>query len=231
MPSDKTNCPRQVNGWWVWSAGDGAVEVWFVGRGPSGGRRDALGAVADGELGLAWLRQVHSARVVSAESGACGEGDALVTRQAGLALSVATADCVPVVVAGGDRVAAVHAGWRGIAEGVVAAALHRLGGDPGTLTAWIGPAIGPCCYEVGGDVAERVAGASHAAVVKARATGRPHLDLPAAATHQLAAGGIERVQHIEACTRCSTGELWSYRREGRGAGRNYTFAWLRPGTT
>ncbi|HEX2164551.1 MAG TPA: laccase domain-containing protein, partial [Thermoanaerobaculia bacterium] len=108
----------------------------------------------------------------------------------------------------------------------------RAGGapDPAGWTAWIGPALGPCCYEVGEEVAEAVAAASDPAVVSRPAAGaRPRLDLAAAARRQLAALGVEDVRTVAACTRCEADLLWSYRRDGRRAGRNHAFIWKRAG--
>ncbi len=217
--------PEPRGGYPVWSDRAEGIEVRFVGRGPAGSRTHILRAVSGGEMELAWLEQTHSARVLEARPGRCGRGDALVTRRPGLALSVAAADCVPVVVAGAGRVAVVHAGWRGIAAGVVDRAVERLGEAAG-LQAWIGPAIGPCCYEVGPEVARRVEAASGPSAVRAGERGRPHLDLPGAVGLQLAARGVDRVRDFATCTRCHPELLWSYRGEGPAAGRNLTFAWL-----
>lgn len=222
--------PKRVGGYWVWASSEGEVQVRFVGRGPKRRAPEVLGCLGEEEgLQVAWTHQVHSAAVVAARPGACGTGDALWTARAGLALAVATADCVPLLLAGPGVVAAVHAGWRGIAAGVVAASVAALPAPPHLLTAWIGPAIGPCCYEVGDDVATAVAEAAGAAVVHPRARARPHLDLPAAAGVQLAAVGVTRLHRVERCTRCAAGALFSYRRQGRGAGRNLALVWRRRG--
>src|SRR4029077_10035017 len=126
----------------------------------------------------------------------CGEGDALVTRDSGLALSVVTADCVPVLLAGPAGLAPLHAGGRGVAGGVVPATVAELGGPLSGWTAWIGPSIGPCCYEVGNDGAAQGGGASSAGGVLAGPAGRPHLDLQAAVRRQLAAGGVTDVRVV-----------------------------------
>jgi YfiH family protein len=147
---------------------------------------------------------------------------------------VVTADCVPVLLAGPAGIAAVHAGWRGVVAGVVGAAVAAMrearrlvaGQWQGTeLAAWIGPAIGPCCYETGGDVAAQVAAASEPGVVSPGPAGRPHLDLQAAVQWQLAAAGVAEIQTVALCTRCAAEQLHSYRRDGRGAGRNHSFIW------
>jgi hypothetical protein len=222
--------PFERGGYPVWEDRLGNVQICFVGRGPAGGRDEVLARIGEPDLPVAWAKQVHSARVLPAVSpGECGEGDALVTDGSGLVLAVVTADCVPVLLAGplGDeRIAAVHAGWRGIASGVIPATLSALG-NPTGWTAWIGPAIGPYCYEVGEDVAEQIAAASTPEAVVPRPGGRPHLDLLRAATHQLRAAGVSDVTALTLCTRCETEKLSSYRREGKGAGRNLAFIWRR----
>ncbi len=230
--------PEIERGHWVWSAagGDG-VEVRFVGRGPEprADRAAVLRALAPSAADtppLAWARQIHSDRVLHPGAGAageCGEGDALIAESGGPALCVVTADCVPVLLAGPEGTAAVHAGWRGLAAGVigktVAEAIAVLGAEPAGWTAWIGPAIGPCCYEVDADVAAQVVAASEPAVALPGPAGKPHLDLHAAARHQLERAGITAIHTVSTCTRCAVERLWSYRREGRAAGRNLALIW------
>lgn len=174
----------------------------------------------------AWLRQVHSARALAARPGLAGDGDALWTEEEDLALFVATADCVPILLASSVSVAAVHAGWRGVCTGVVSTTLDRLATSTASLSAWIGPAIGPCCYEVGEDVATRVAAASSADVVVARTGRKPHLDLARAVREQLLRAGLQDVRLLRRCTRCDPA-LASYRRDGARAGRNYSIIWRR----
>jgi hypothetical protein len=175
------------------------------------------------------LKQRHSAEALRTEEpGFRGEADALIVSRSGVAATVFVADCVPVLIAAGENVAAVHAGWRGLAAGVLGSAMRTLrhagATDPGTAEAWIGPAIGPCCYEVGEDVASQVESASGADVVIRRPGRRPHLDLVLAASKQLAALGVGRTSSSGCCVRCDAG-WWSYRRDGAGAGRNYAFIW------
>jgi len=228
--------PDLLAGRWVWRGRAGGAEVRFVGRRVAGEgqeeRREVLRSVGT-ELPVAWAEQVHSAHVLAAREGRCGEGDALVGGEEGLALSMVTADCVPVMIAAGPRVAAIHAGWRGIAAGIVPAAVARLvaeaeaegqNADPASWSAWIGPAIGPCCYEVGPDVADRVAAASTPEALVPR-PGRPHLDLPVAVLAQLVRAGLGTVRPLLWCTRCSPDRLHSYRREGATTGRNLAFIW------
>jgi polyphenol oxidase len=212
---------------WVWQGGETGASVLFAGRGCEGTRAEVLRRLSGDEGPVAWARQVHSARVLDAHAGDCGEGDALVVRRPGLALSIVTADCVPVLIAGAAGAAAVHAGWRGIAAGVVGAAVRALGGPAAEGVAWLGPAIGRCCYETGPDVAAQVVAASHPDVAAAGPSGRPHLDLQLAVQHQLQAAGVRRIQALPLCTRCESARLHSYRRDGKAAGRNHAFIWLR----
>lgn len=219
-------------GYPVWSDAWAGVEVRFAGRGPERTRDETLAAIEPpggaAAPPVAALRQVHSARVVTvATPGFHGEGDALVTTARGLALSVITADCVPVLVATPAAVAAIHAGWRGLAAGVVPAALRELPGLAGGARAWLGPAIGPCCYEVSEEVAGEVIAASGADVARPGPAGRPHLDVRRAAALQLAAAGVETVRTLGPCSRCNPDLSWSYRREGRAAGRNIAYVWRR----
>ncbi len=213
------------DGLWRWSGALGSFAVRFGGQRAS--RAEALRAFLPAGVEAAWLKQTHSASVVEAQPGANGPGDALTTRRRGLALSVVTADCVPILVAetAGDRIAAVHAGWRGLARQILPAALDRFEAAGGALVAWIGPAIGPCCYEVSDEVAAEVAAASSAEVVRPGPRGRPHLDLPAAAGFQLREHGVADIRQVVACTRCDGERLWSYRRDGAAVGRNVAVIW------
>ncbi len=175
---------------------------------------------------LVTLHQMHSDRVVcirgDAPSGRAGEGDALVTAQAGILVGVRTADCVPVLIADPVRrvVAAVHAGWRGAAAGITRKAIEtmrsKFGSEPGDLVAAIGPAIGPCCYEVGPEVSERFAPLFPE---RADLNGRARIDLSEANRRQMIAEGVLET-HIATgapCTFC-TPTLHSYRRD-RSHGR------------
>jgi YfiH family protein len=205
---------------------------------PMPGRQEVFARLAGEVRTVAWARQVHGARVLAVEPGApgdIGEGDGLVARDRAVALAIVTADCVPVLLAGPAGIAAAHAGWRGIVAGVVPATLAALrtlaplaprGGAAAECRAWIGPAIGPCCYETAPEVAERLAAASDAAMVSPGPAGRPHVDLQRAVRHQLEAAGVRRIEVVTLCTRCAADRLHSYRREGRGGGRNHAFIWL-----
>lgn len=143
------------------------------------------------------------------------EADALVSSAADCAVYVVTADCMPILVADRDtgRVAAVHAGWRGVELGVLAAALDALGA--GSFVAAIGPHIRVCCFEVGDDVARRLESVG-ARVDRSRP--KPHVDLVTAVARVLGARGVA-FEDVGGCTRCEPARFHSYRREGRGAGR------------
>jgi hypothetical protein len=178
-------------------------------------------------------RQVHGRAVARIDDGGAAsphEADAIVTSRAGARIGVVTADCVPILVAseGGSRVAAVHAGWRGLAAGVIDAALAALaheGEAPGRLRAAIGPCIGACCYEIDAPVVAALAPAFEPALSAALAPsgpGRHHLDLVALARHALTRGGLPPAAigaFAGTCTRCETERFHSYRRDGPRAGR------------
>lgn len=177
--------------------------------------------------GPVFMEQVHGDQVALVRelpSAPVPGVDALVTAVPGLTLAVLVADCVPLILTHPDGVvaAAVHAGREGVRGGVVAAALRtiaELGVDVSALSAWLGPSIGGCCYEVPAAVQEAVA----AVVPHARSTtrwGTPSLDLRAAVAAQLRAGGIRSIHHDDTCTYESTSHF-SYRRDrvtGRFAG-------------
>jgi purine-nucleoside/S-methyl-5'-thioadenosine phosphorylase / adenosine deaminase len=212
---------EERDGFPVWRATRAAVAVRFAGRGPRLERGETLRAIGGPDIPVAWAKQVHGAALLAARPGSCGEGDALCTAEPGLALAIATADCVPVLLSGPAGIAAVHAGWRGLVAGVLAGAMAALG-DPAAIQAWIGPAIGLCCYEVGADVADAVVAATAPEVANALGGDKAHLDLAAAARCQLERAGVRSVELLVSCTRCDP-RLWSYRRDGKGAGRNLAF--------
>ncbi len=176
-------------------------------------------AVAVGAPGavVARMSQVHGRGVLRALGpGMVGEADALVTDVPGLLLAVRVADCVPILVLGERGVAAIHAGWRGLALGVIFAALDELG--PGRA-AVIGPCISAESYEVGDEVIDGILGAGVPGdafiVVGPR---RAHADLRAAAAWQLRAAGVASVEAIGPCTFIDT-RLHSFRRDGARSGR------------
>ncbi|MDQ3782319.1 MAG: polyphenol oxidase family protein, partial [Actinomycetota bacterium] len=156
---------------------------------------------------------------VATTAGAAGEADALITTTAGLGVAVATADCVPVIIEGPGFAAVVHAGWRGFVGGVMAATLEAIGSMGLTpRRAAVGPAIGPCCYQVGAEVLDRLTG-----YIATTTWGAPSVDLPAAVT---AALGDLPVWRSERCT-FTDHRLNSHRRD-QTAHRQVAVAWCRP---
>lgn len=185
---------------------------------------------------LAHAHQVHGAVVALAggsdprgESGPVGESsptpqaDGQVTATPGVAATVMVADCLPVAVAGEGAVAMLHAGWRGLAAGIIDAGVARLRalGVTGPLHGAIGPGAGPCCYEVGEEV--HAVFERHGPAVR---RGR-HLDLQAIAARLLTEAGVQRVHDVGLCTICSDPSLFfSHRRDHGVTGRQAGLAWL-----
>jgi YfiH family protein len=178
--------------------------------------------------GLLRPRQVHGARVVQAQECAPGiDADAVVTR-APQPIGVVTADCVPVLAATADgrAVAAIHAGWRGLAAGVIEAGIDALRREAPseTLRAVIGPHIGPCCYEIDGPVLDALRHFDadlDAAVTPSRAD-HHLLDLGALARAALLRAGVSAHEIgalASSCTSCDAQRFHSYRRDGPRAGR------------
>jgi YfiH family protein len=176
--------------------------------------------------------QVHGADVVHVPAGADAEtvarshADALCANEAGCALGIYTADCVPILLCDPrtGAVAAAHAGWRGTVAGVAAATVRALGDHfgaaPADLRVAMGPSIGPCCFEVGDEVAAQFDGAFVRAGASKR--GRPTVDLRAANRAALIASGVH-ADHIDAapaCTACDRERFFSFRRDGRETGQH-----------
>jgi polyphenol oxidase len=166
---------------------------------------------------VSMTRQRHSAIVHRAGQGAIPDGDGVWTDTPGEAVLQLTADCVPIALARtGDArpaVAVLHAGWRGLLAGVVGAGVDALG--PGHVAAAIGPAIGPCCYEVGAEVAESFG----PDMMRGR-----NLDLWAASERALRAAGVEAIERIDLCTACHPDLFFSHRRDRGVTGRQGVIA-------
>jgi YfiH family protein len=230
--------------------GEAALSAWAVlggtGAVPPSGGGAAGGSAAAGRGGGA--------------GGWTGPADAAVTRLPGRVCAILTADCLPVLLASesGDRVGAAHAGWRGLAAGVIEATVGALGGPPRELLAWLGPAIGSRHFEVGAEVREAFlwggalggggaggdfgaalgggagvdgAGADAAAVDAAfvlNSRGRYMADLYALARLRLARAGVRRVYGGGACTYAERDKYFSHRRDGL-TGRQATLIWLNAG--
>ncbi|MFN2310041.1 MAG: peptidoglycan editing factor PgeF [Gammaproteobacteria bacterium] len=198
--------------------------------------RQALGLPAE----PVWLRQVHGRGVVEADRAAPNamdamdaegaEGDAAVSRAPGTVCAVLTADCLPVLLCdrAGTCVGAAHAGWRGLAGGVIEATVAALGVPAAGLLAWLGPAIGPQAFEVGDEVREAFVARDAAAAAAFQAQGaRWHADLYRLARLRLAALGVAGVYGGGDCTYADPARFYSYRRDG-ATGRLATLIWLEP---
>ena len=173
---------------------------------------------------LALNYQVHSARVLHAAPAMRGElADGLWTDEPGLPILAMSADCLPIVVARAGAsepaVAVLHAGWRGLLEGMAAAGAQALGG--GTLAAAIGPGIGPCCYEVGEEVAAPFRERFGDDVVREN-----RLDLWSSAERALRDAEVEHVDRIDRCTACEPETFFSHRRDAGRTGRQGVIAYV-----
>lgn len=180
-----------------------------------------------------WMRQVHGRRVLGPDSAnAHEEADARVTAEPGRVLVVLTADCLPVFLCDdrGEAAGIAHAGWRGLAGGVIEATVERMERPPGRLMAWLGPAIGGEVYEVGGEVRDAFAASSTLArrcldEAFVRACERWRLDIAVAARVILQALGVERVFGGGFCTYRDPERFFSHRRDGV-TGRMANLIWL-----
>lgn len=175
---------------------------------------------------LTYTRQMHRSRVLKVSARSDGpplEADGQAVATSGIAPAALVADCLPIAVAGDGAVAMLHAGWRGLASGVIEEGVRALGelGAHGQLAAAIGPGAGPCCYEVGAEV--------HAEFAESfpRARRGSNLDLKGIARAQLQRAGVQVVHDVGLCTICSPPELfYSHRRERGVTGRQAGIAWL-----
>jgi polyphenol oxidase len=179
-----------------------------------------------------WLNQVHGRRVANLdvlEPAAAADG--AVTRRPGHVCAILTADCLPVLIApvSGAAVAAAHAGWRGLAGGVIEATVEALAASPQSLSVWLGPAIGPRHFEVGAEVRDELLRADPGAdaAFEANSRGRFMANLTALARRRLIRLGIERIYGGSECTFEHQERYFSYRRDGQ-TGRQATLIWLEP---
>jgi YfiH family protein len=200
--------------------------------------RARLAARLDLQFAPRWLHQVHGTSVVRADEAHDANsprppGDASVAFAPGPACVVLTADCLPVLICdrAGTRVAAAHAGWRGLAAGVLTNAVAALQVSPDRLLAWLGPAIGPAAFEVGDEVRARFVERSpaHARAFAGNARGRWQADLYALARIELEQLGLTDVSGGGFCTHAEADRFFSYRRDG-ATGRMATLIWLQPGS-
>lgn len=174
-------------------------------------RRLACDAAGVDRARLSFNRQVHSAEVHEAGPLRRGaDGDGLWSDEPGVPMLAMSADCLPIAIArteGARALAVLHAGWRGLSDEIVAAGVASLG--DGAKAAVVGPAIGPCCYEVGREVTE---------LFDADLVEDGRLDLWRAAERALRAAGVERVERVDLCTCCHPELFFSHRRDGMARG-------------
>ena len=198
--------------------------------------RMLLGAVLPGEP--VWLEQVHGTAVADADRAACQtqachgssrRADACIARRHGSVCVVMTADCLPVLLCDGQGtvVAAVHAGWKGLAAGVIEATVQTMEVAPQNLMAWLGPAISQQAFEVGEDVRAAFVDADQAAAAAfiPGSSGKYFADIYALARLRLNALGITKIYGGDRCTCRESDQFFSYRRDGV-TGRMGTFIWL-----
>jgi YfiH family protein len=176
-----------------------------------------------------WLRQCHGTRVVNAADGGNSCADAAIATQTGQVCTVLTADCLPVLMCDrqGECVAAAHAGWRGLAAGILQATVDSMQRQGGDLLVWLGPAIGPTAFEVGEDVYQAFT-RQDAAMQQAFTTTTPghwHADLYRLARLILRTIGIEHIYGGDWCTYTDRQRFYSYRRDGV-TGRMASLIWL-----
>jgi len=195
-----------------------------------GARRQALNTAFNFSCAPQWLQQVHGTTVVDAQpDGIEQQGDAAYTQQSGLPLMILTADCLPVLLCddNGQEIAAAHAGWRGLAQGVLEAAVARMQAAPERIYAWLGPAIGRRVFEVGDDVYHAFVEqhpADAMAFARQHKTGKWLADLQQLARYRLQRCGVHQIHGGGLCT-YTDARFYSYRREGV-TGRLLSCVWI-----
>jgi len=177
-----------------------------------------------------WLQQVHGTRIVDATAmPVLPEADGSFASEPGAVCAVLTADCLPVLLTDtqGTRVAALHAGWRGLAAGILEQGVDALEIEPGDLLAYFGPAIGPDAFEVGADVREAFIGSNPDADTAFRATvkGKWMADIYSLAAQRLNAKGVKKIHGGGSCTFHEASKFYSYRRD-KTCGRMASLIWI-----
>lgn len=204
-----------------------------VGDAPSAVAQNRACLADDLDVSIHWLNQVHGTTVVEARCASSeppADADAVWTRDPGVACAIMTADCLPVLMCdrAGTVVAAAHAGWRGLADGVVLETLRHLRVPAAEVLVWLGPAIGPSAFEVGDEVRARFCEQlpEHAqAFVPGVHPGKWWCDLFLLARQQLRAASITQVYGGGVCTHSDAARFYSYRRDGV-TGRFASLVWL-----
>ncbi len=215
----------------VTSSGDGAAtDVNLRTLGGAGNRQRLAQTIGFSISKLTTGEQTHSLNITTVNSANAGRGnldintriantDALISNEPGICIMVLTADCVPILLYDpvARAVAAVHAGWRGTAGGIIGIVIERMKYEfdctPENLLAAIGPCIGPCCFEVGEEVTSAFRN-ENGIVLRQSNWSRPHVDLTESNFRQLTATGIraENIEMAHICTKCSNGQFFSHRR-------------------
>lgn len=176
-----------------------------------------------------WLQQTHSTQVIDADDWQAGiAGDAIMSDRANVVCAILTADCLPVCLCDRQtgKVAAIHAGWRGLANGIIEATISRMQVNPAQLSAWLGPAIGPRQFEVGNDVYQAFtqADTQTGKAFELQQNGRYLADIYQLARQCLTTSGVVQVDGGEYCTVSDPKTFYSYRRDGQ-TGRMATLLW------
>ena len=181
---------------------------------------------------LQWLNQVHGTRVVEAPHAKAVEADAQWTCDSGVAMGILTADCLSVVLAAEDGacIGVAHAGWRGLAAGILESLLSAMPTDNGRIVGWLGPAIGATAYEVGPEVRSALMASSSAESDECFAPsnerdGHWMADLAGLAKRRLECVGVARVLGGDHCTYSEPSQFFSHRRDGPATGRMATVIW------
>lgn len=224
-------------------AGEGPRASLDVGSHPLRGDPADVAAIIENRRRIAawlpsaphWLDQVHGARVVAIDAADASQAedapraDAAVTRRPGTVLAVRVADCLPVFLSDreGTVIGAAHAGWRGLAAGVLENAVAAMAARPSQIVAWLGPAIGRTAFEVGDEVREAFTAVDSGAATafERRAPGKWLADLEALARRRLARAGVDEVHGGGMCTMSDRSRFFSYRRD-RTRGRMAALIWI-----
>ena len=182
------------------------------------------------DCSITWLEQTHSTDVVEADPSVVAEADASYTSESGVACAIMTADCLPVLFCdrAGSRVAAAHAGWRGLAGGILENTVAAMGVAPEELLVWMGPAIGPDSFEVGPEVRDIFGSAASADCFKPSHRPNHYLaDIYQLARLRLQSVGVQAIYGGGLCTVQDSIRFYSYRRDGQ-TGRFASLIWLDP---
>jgi hypothetical protein len=194
--------------------------------------RQALVQLTGSKMPPLWLNQVHGTQVISAQNWQTGvEADAIYSNQPNQVCTIMTADCLPVLLCDtqGHQVAAIHAGWRGLLNGVIENTVSQFQGARQEIMAWLGPAIGPDKFEVGPEVREAFIAHSAEADSAFKTSKSSHYlaDIYQLATQRLAVMGITDISGGNFCTATEKQRFFSYRRDGK-TGRMATLIWISP---